>query len=171
MLSACACRQMQLIHTFDAAHLEICLGVWGFWWKRQWCPPLSLCSINSCRWKQPHTSSTSSSELNFIINTPNQQLLCLGYVLLLPHHKNLSVRLQKKKKTAVGCDLMMKRVGPGPGRAFFGGGSLLLLLFSGAPVQYSTKTLFQLPPTTILYMPCDVMMSIATTVLYCTVQQ
>ena len=101
MLSACACRQMQLIHTFDAAHLEICLGVWGFWWKRQWCPPLSLCSINSCRWKQPHTSSTSSSELNFIINTPNQQLLCLGYVLLLPHHKNLSVRLQKKKKTAV----------------------------------------------------------------------
>ena len=29
--------------------------------------------------------------------------------------------------------------------------------------SYSTKTLFQLPPTTILYMPCDVMMSIATT--------
>ena len=31
---------------------------------------------------------------------------------------------------------------------------------------YSTKTLFQLPPTTILYMPCDVMMSIATTLRY-----
>ena len=32
---------------------------------------------------------------------------------------------------------------------------------------YCTKTLFQLPPTTIiLYMPCDVMMSIATTLHY-----
>ena len=31
---------------------------------------------------------------------------------------------------------------------------------------YGTTTLFQLPPTTILYMPCDVMMSIATTLRY-----
>ena len=38
----------------------------------------------------------------------------------------------------------------------------LPLLFA----SYSTKTLFQLPPTTILYMPCDVMMSIATTLRY-----
>jgi hypothetical protein len=31
---------------------------------------------------------------------------------------------------------------------------------------YGTKTLFKLPPTTILYMPCDVMMSIATALRY-----
>ena len=32
--------------------------------------------------------------------------------------------------------------------------------------RVSTKTLFQLPPTTTLYMPCDGMMSIATNLRY-----
>ena len=38
--------------------------------------------------------------------------------------------------------------------------------FIPTSAYYNTKTLFQLPPTTIQYMPCDVMMSIATTLRY-----
>jgi hypothetical protein len=43
---------------------------------------------------------------------------------------------------------------------------VLKRLVSIASIPYCTKTLFQLPPATILYMPCDVMMSIATTLHY-----